>query len=145
MSTAVGAADAAEFSIADASSDIAALLGVRATAAQWWVDLATMLDHLRHSMAAHHLDATGRRELREQIRKDAPHLFFRIRRLESEAEELDLEMMRVRLMVGDSAGDPHAAGGIGQAVTDLLDRIRRHEQHSREVLLDAYERDLGGE
>ena len=112
--------------------------------AHWWVELAGLLDELRQRMNTQHLDASGHRELREQIRRDAPHMFFRIRRLENEAEALEDEMMRVRLIVGDAAGDPRAAGRVGLAVDALLMQVQQHERNVREVLLDAYEQDLGG-
>ena len=49
------------------------------------------------------------------------------------------------MMAGASAGDPEGARPVRAAVRDLLHRLRRHEERTSRLMVDAYVVDLGGE
>ncbi|HSO04475.1 MAG TPA: hypothetical protein VLQ92_08350, partial [Candidatus Limnocylindrales bacterium] len=66
-------------------------------------------------------------------------------RLSAEREGLYDAVSTVRLQVGRDAGDPTAVETVSRSIRDLLTRARRFQERTTEVLLDAYERDLGGE
>jgi hypothetical protein len=51
----------------------------------------------------------------------------------------------VRIQVGQDAGDPRAVDAAKGSIRALLARGRRFQERTTEVLLDAYERDLGGD
>ncbi|HEX6888029.1 MAG TPA: hypothetical protein VF143_07970 [Candidatus Nanopelagicales bacterium] len=112
--------------------------------AGWWVEVTRQLDDLAESVqgSAVDLDVLG---LSEQLRADAPHLLGRWQRIAAERDGLYEEVTRVRRLAGDSAGDPGAVSTVSGAIRDLLQRIRRFQQRSGDVLLDAYSRDIGGE
>ena len=66
-------------------------------------------------------------------------------RLSSERDGLYDAVTDVRLQVGRDAGDESAVEPATHAIRTLLARARRFQERTTEVLLDAYERDLGGE
>ena len=129
--------------ISDSSHRLSNLLNDHRSVAQWWVDLTTQLDILATRLMIDGHEVW--RGISDQITRDAPHMTSQLRRLESEQEDLETELLRVRMMAGEAAGDPTKARSISQAVRDLLHRLRRHEDRTSQVLYDAYERDLGGE
>jgi hypothetical protein len=66
-------------------------------------------------------------------------------RIDHETDELFDEVHRVRVLTGQSAGDPARVRPVRDAVKSLLHRLRRLEERTTDTLYDAYERDLGGE
>jgi hypothetical protein len=129
--------------VAEVSSRLRRLLDDRQPLAQWWVDMASELDELSTRLLAE--SQTVWRGLQAQLTRDAPHMTPQLRRLDAEAESLADQVLRLRIEVGRLAGDPAQAGGIRDAVRDLLHRLRRHEERTAQVLYDAYQRDIGGE
>lgn len=113
--------------------------------AQWWVELSRHLDDLRAGLVESVDEVEARRGLAAQIRADAPHLIGRLDRLDHERERISDQAQRVRVLAGDYAGDPLAVSAIVRLVRDLVYRVRRYQEHTTEVMLDAYERDIGGE
>jgi hypothetical protein len=113
--------------------------------AGWWVEVARQLDDLAEALLGTPGDVADVHGLTEQFRDDAPHLVGRWQRLAREREGLYDQVGRVRLMAGRSAGDPAAVGPVSRAIQDLVSRVRRFQERTTEVLLDAYERDMGGE
>ncbi len=128
-----------------AHDHLVGLLDDRRGLISWWIDLTRQLDELADAIrttAGNLLDPEG---FTEQIREDAPHLMGRWLRLSAERDELDRAVTEVRIRAGASAGDPSAVDSIISAVRDVLNRARRYQERTTDVLLDAYERDLGGE
>lgn len=113
--------------------------------ALWWVDLARQLDDLAETVAEAPGDLVDAEGFTEQIRSDAPHLMGRWLKLAGERERLYHDVTEVRILAGQYAGDSSAVGAVGRAVRDVLARVRRFQERTTEVLLDAYERDIGGE
>ena len=81
----------------------------------------------------------------EQLRADAPHLMGRWQRMAADHDHLTAAITAVRLRAGRSAGDPGAVGAVSAAISDLLTHVRRYQERTTDVLLDAYQRDLGGD
>lgn len=109
--------------------------------AAWWVDLTRQLDSLGEAVLGTPVDGG----MAEQLRYDAPHLVSRWEHLTVERDGLYEEVTRVRMLAGDSAGDPAAVGMVARAVQDVVARVRRFQERASQVLFDAYERDIGGE
>lgn len=137
------AAFSAPGSVADVSHRLGHLLNDRNAVAQWWVDLAMELDELSSRMTAE--GQTVWRSLRAQLTDDAPYLSSQLRRVDAEQEDLQGQVLQVRLMAGAAAGDPEGARSVRAAVRDLLHRLRRHEERTTRLMVDAYVVDLGGE
>lgn len=130
-------------SVSDVSHRLGHLLNDRTAVAQWWVDLAGELDELGARLMAD--GQTAWQSLHRQLTLDAPHLSSQLRRIDAEQEDLQSQVLRVRLLAGQSAGDPEGARSVRAAVRDLLHRLRRHEERTTGVMHDAYARDFGGE
>ncbi len=130
-------------SLSDVSHRLGHLLNDRTTMAQWWVDLAGELDELAARLMADSQSAW--QALQGQLTLDAPHLSSQLRRIDAEQEDLQSQVLRVRVLTGLSAGDPESARTVRAAVRDLLHRLRRVEERTTGVLYDAYGRDFGGE
>jgi hypothetical protein len=113
--------------------------------AGWWVEVTRQLDSLAESVLNVPGDMIDLRGITEQIRSDAPHLMGRWMRAARERDELYEAVTEVRMMASRSAGDPGAVPMVSRAIRDLLARIRRFQERTTDVLLDAYERDMGGE
>ena len=113
--------------------------------AGWWVEVTRQLDSLAEAVRDVPGEMIDLRGLTEQIRSDAPHLMGRWQRLAGEQDSLVEAVTEVRMLAGRSAGDPTAAEMVSAAIQDLLARIRRFQERTTDVLLDAYERDMGGE
>lgn len=113
--------------------------------ASWWVEVTRQLDDLAESVRSAPGDLVDALGFTEQIRADAPHLMGRWMRLVGEREGLYDAITEVRLLASRSAGDPTAVSGVAGAIRDVLGRVRRFQERTTEVLLDAYQRDLGGE
>lgn len=130
-------------SVADVSHRLGHLVNDRSAVAQWWVDLALELDELSARMMSE--SQTLWRSLRDQLSTDAPYLSSQLRRIDDEQEDLQSQVLSVRLMTGASAGDPDGARTVRAAVRDLLHRLRRHEERTTKLMVDAYVVDLGGD
>jgi hypothetical protein len=111
----------------------------------WWVEIARQLDDLADAVRREPGDLVDAEGFTEQIRADAPHLMGRWMRLSTERDGLYDAVTNVRLQVGQDAGDPSAVDSAKHSIHALLARARRFQERTTEVLLDAYERDLGGE
>ena len=132
-------------SVAGAQSRLEMLLGEQRTGAGWWVQITRALDDLAdavHTTPGDLIDPDG---FTEQLRSDAPHLMGRWLRLAGERDHLATAITTVRLHAGHNAGDPDAVGTVSAAIRTLLTQVRRHQEHTTDVLLDAYQRDLGGD
>ncbi len=124
---------------------IIALLEDHVGRAAWWVELIRQLDDLAESVATapgELVDAAG---FTEQLRTDAPYLLGRWLKVAGERDRMLREVTEVRILAGTYAGDFSAVGAISRAVHDVLTRVRRFQERTTEILLDAYERDIGGE
>ena len=113
--------------------------------ASWWVEVARQLDDLADAVRTEPGDLVDAEGFTEQIREDAPHLMGRWIRLSDERDGLADLISSVRVQVGRDAGDPTAVESVTSSIRELLARTRRFQERTTEVLLDAYERDLGGE
>ena len=131
--------------LGEVTERISALLALHGGSVSWWVEMVDLLDALRARMSDESLHAAGLLRMREQIRNDAPYLFFRVRGLEREGEALDSELLRLRMQMGEAAGDESARSRLSAEARDLLAKVRRFRSRSRAVLVDAYGRDIGGE
>lgn len=129
--------------ISEVSQRIGGLLNERRLMAQWWVDLAGELDELSVRLLTDGEEVW--RGLSDQLTRDAPHMSSQLRRLDAEHEALADELLKVRILAGQSAGDPSLKRTVADAVRTLLSRLRRLEERTAQVLYEAYERDLGGE
>ncbi len=121
------------------------LLADRRGLITWWIDVTRRLDELAdviHSAAGNLIDPDG---FTEQLRDDAPHLMGRWLRLSADRDDLDAAVTEVRILAGASAGDPAAVEPVSDAIREVLAKARRYQERTTDVLLDAYERDLGGE
>jgi len=124
---------------------LAELLEDRRGRAGWWVEMTRQLDHLAESVSSAPGQLTDLEGFTDQIRSDAPHLMGRWTRLAGERDGLFDAVTEVRLLTSRYAGDPEAVGAVSRAVRDVLARVRRFQDRASEVLLDVYERDIGGE
>jgi hypothetical protein len=113
--------------------------------AGWWVELTRQLDDLAEAVLETPGDVADVLGLTEQFRTDAPHLVGRWQRLAREREGLYDQVSAVRLLAGSNAGDPTAVGTVSRAVKEVVARVRRFQERTTDVLLDAYARDMGGE
>lgn len=124
---------------------LTALLDDHRGGAGWWVDIAGQLDRLSEALRRAPGDLVDPEGFTEQLRADAPHLMSRWVRLCHEGEVLAAKLGEVRLLVGTQAADPAAVPAVSTAIKDVLARARRYQERTTDVLLDAYERDIGGE
>lgn len=113
--------------------------------ATWWVEVTRQLDSLAEAVRTVPGDMVDLRGFTEQIRSDAPHLMGRWVRVAGEQDDLYDAVTGVRMLASSCAGDPGAVETISLAIRDVLVRIRRFQERTTDVLLDAYERDMGGE
>jgi hypothetical protein len=113
--------------------------------ASWWVDVTRQLDNLAEAVRTVPGDMVDLLGFTEQIRSDAPHLMGRWVRVASEQDDLYEAVTEVRMLASSCAGDPSAVHAVSRAIRDVLVRIRRFQERTTDVLLDAYERDMGGE
>jgi hypothetical protein len=126
-------------------SRLASLLEDQRGRATWWVEVARQLDDLVDAVRSAPGDLIDPEGFTEQLRADAPHMMDRWIRLSQEGDGLHEAVTEVRMLVGEYAGDPTAIDAVRRAVSDVLAKVRRFQERTTEVLLDAYERDLGGE
>jgi hypothetical protein len=132
-------------SVAGAQSRLDELLAAQRPGAGWWVQITRALDDLAdavHSTPGDLIDPDG---FTEQLRSDAPHLMGRWLRLAGDRDQLTATIAAARLQAGNMAGDPDAVGTVSAAIRALLAQVRRYQERTTDVLLDAYQRDLGGD
>jgi hypothetical protein len=132
-------------SVAGVQSRLVDLLGDEHLGAGWWVAITRALDDLAdavHTTPGDLLDPEG---FTEQLRADAPHLMGRWQRMAAYRDHLTATITTVRLQAGRAAGNPDAVGPVSAAIRDLLTQVRRYQERTTDVLLDAYQRDLGGD
>lgn len=113
--------------------------------AEWWVEITRELDDLAESVCEGPGDMVDPVGFGEQIRSDAPHLMTRWSRLAADSDDLYREVCDVRLQASRYAGDPIAVNAVCRAISDLLAHVERFQRRTTDLLLEAYERDLGGE
>lgn len=106
----------------------------------WWVSLARHLDELREELAM--VDVEG---LAAQITADAPHLAASAAQLPPLGKRIESELSELRMLVAIACGSTTAAPIVQDAVEVTLRRVRTLNQMSDDLLLDAYERDFGGQ
>lgn len=106
----------------------------------WWATLAHHLGELEEELAL--TDVTG---LAAQITTDAPHFAAAARRLPPIHEQAQHDVARLRQEANDQSGSPTAARDVCDAVDALLGRVRTLHRLCSDLLLDAYERDIGGD
>ena len=132
-------------SVAGAQSRLDELLADQRPGAGWWVQTTRALDDLAdavHSTPGDLIDPDG---FTEQLRADAPYLMGRWLRLAGDHDHLTEAIAAVRLQAGCAAGDPDAIGTMSAAIRTLQAQVRRYQERTTDVLLDAYQRDLGGD
>jgi hypothetical protein len=108
--------------------------------ATWWACLARHLDALAEDLAT--ADTDG---LTAQIIADAPEYAASAKLLTTLDTLLRCDVLELRHQVADLSGSPTAAHEIRDQVTSLIHRVRTLDRQSRELLVEAYGRDLGGE
>ena len=113
--------------------------------ARWWVDVTRELDDLAEAVSEAPGDVVDVTGFVEQIRSDAPHLMVRWERLAAERDEMFDAVCDLRLRASLRAGDPTAVVGVCIEIRQVLDRVRRFQRRTTDLLLDAYVRDLGGD
>lgn len=143
MTTMTGIVPMPRHELSDVSTRIGGLLKARPSRAQWWVELAEQLDDLAQGLIAESDEVW--RGMSDQITRDAPHMTSQLRRIDAEHEVLARELLRVRILAGECAGDAGRVRTVKDAVRSLLHRLRRYESRATQALYDAYERDIGGE
>jgi hypothetical protein len=132
-------------SVAGAQSRLVELLGEQRPDASWWAQITRGLDDLADAVHTTPGDLVDPDGFTEQIRSDAPYLMGRWLRLSGDRDQLTAAITAVRRQAGRAAGDPDAVGAVSAAIHTLLTQVRRYQERTTDVLLDAYQRDLGGD
>jgi hypothetical protein len=104
--------------------------------AWWWAGLAHQLGELGEELAS--TDVVG---LAAQITADAPHFAAAAHRLPALDEQAQRDVARLR---GEANAQCAAAREVRGDVEALLRRVRTLHRPSSDLMLDAYERDIGG-
>ena len=107
--------------------------------AMWWDTLAHDLGDLSEEMAR--TDVAG---LAAQITADVPQFAAAALRLSLIDEQVQRDVARVRREASDQFGSPTAVPALCDHVDALLRRVRTVHRLSSDLMLDAYERDIGG-
>lgn len=107
--------------------------------AGWWDSVAQHLGELGEELAL--TDIAG---LAAQITSDAPHFATAARRLSVIHDQTQLDLARLR-QVADLGGSTTAARAVRDAIEVLLGQVRTLNRLSSDLMLDAYERDIGGD
>lgn len=108
--------------------------------ATWWACLARSLDALAEDLAV--ADTEG---LVAQVIADAPEYAASTKLLITMDTRLRCQVLELRLRVAEWSGSAGGAAEIRQVVGELVRGVRALDRHSRELLVEAYGRDLGGE
>lgn len=106
---------------------------------RWWAMLAHHLDELGQELAL--TDVAG---LAAQVTTDAPHFAATARRLPLIHEEAQRDIARLRRAATDQLASTTPASAVRTDVEALLRRVRILHRMSSDLMLDAYERDIGG-
>ena len=106
----------------------------------WWACLARHLDELRDELATGDIEG-----LAAQITTDAPHLAASAARLPPLEKQVQHELAQLRTLVASACGSMTAAPPVRDAVEVALRHVRTLNRMSDDLLLDAYERDFGGQ
>ena len=144
--TMVGGTSLRVRSVAGAQSRLGELLGDQRPGAGWWVEITRALDDLAdavHTTPGDLLDPEG---FTEQLRADAPHLMGRWQRMAAERDHLTATITAVRLPSRARRREPgrRRAGECGDPRPGRP-RSAGTRNAPPTVLLDAYQRDLGGD
>jgi hypothetical protein len=113
--------------------------------ALWWVTLTHQVDAFDDHLARHRADVEGPGGLHAQVLADSPRMAPEVARLEIEHDRLGDLIRQIRMRVGELAGDPAATDEAVALVSDLVDRLRRHDEAAASLLHEAYRVDIGGE
>jgi hypothetical protein len=108
--------------------------------ALWWASLAHHLGEMGEDLTL--TDVGG---LAAQINTDAPHFAAAARRLPPIEAQAQRDVARLRRVATDPFGSTTAAGDVRGDVEALLRRVRTVHRLSNALMLDAYERDIGGD
>ena len=108
--------------------------------AWWWASLTHQLAELGEELAS--TDVAG---LAAQITTDAPHFAAAAHRLPAIDAQAQCDVARLRQEVNAHDGATTAAGDLRDAVDALLRRVRTLHRLCSDLMLDAYERDIGGD
>jgi hypothetical protein len=103
----------------------------------WWGTLADALGELGDELAR--TDIAG---LAAQITDDAPHFAASAGRLPALDQQIRRDVARLRLVAATRSGSPSA---VCRAVEKVLGQVRTLHRLSGGLMLDAYERDIGGD
>ncbi|HYN56654.1 MAG TPA: hypothetical protein VES03_05590 [Motilibacterales bacterium] len=106
----------------------------------WWGLLTRHVDELRDELAIG--DVEG---LAAQITTDAPHLAASAARLPLLDKQVKSELSQLRILVADAYGSTTAAAPVRDAVEVALRHVRTLNRTADDLMLDAYERDFGGQ
>jgi hypothetical protein len=106
----------------------------------WWACVAEHLDELRDELALGDIEG-----LAAQITADAPHLAAAATRLPRLDRQVQTEITQLRAVLAAASGSHSAAPGVRDAVQVALRRVRTLYRMSDDLMLDAYERDFGGD
>jgi hypothetical protein len=106
----------------------------------WWAAVAHDLGELGEELAR--TDVAG---LAAQITTDAPHFAAAARRLPLIHERAQREVASLRREATDQFRSPTAARELHDAVEAALRRVRTLDRLCSDLLLDTYERDIGGD
>ncbi|HYN57252.1 MAG TPA: hypothetical protein VES03_08650 [Motilibacterales bacterium] len=106
----------------------------------WWSLLSRYLDELSDELAMG--DVEG---LVAQIIADAPHLAASAARLLPLENQVKSELAQLRMLVAHAYGSMTSAPPVRDAVEVAMRRVRTLNRMSDDLLLDAYERDFGGQ
>jgi hypothetical protein len=109
-------------------------------AASWWASVARNLDLLTEELEV--ADTLG---LVRQVVADAPHLAPLAVHLTSREAKVRAGIAEIRIQVGALAGAPLADAIMAGRLVMLLQEIGGFLREGDLLLVDAYERDLGGE
>ena len=108
--------------------------------ALWWHSVANHLGELGEELAL--TDIAG---LAGQITTDAPHFATAARRLSAIHDQAQLDVALLRREAADVCGSTIAARDVRDAIEALLRRVRTLHRLSSDLMLDTYERDIGGD
>jgi ferritin-like protein len=108
--------------------------------ALWWATLAHHLGELCEELTL--TDVGG---LAAQITTDAPHFAAAARRLPEIEAQAQRDVARLRRVAADRCGSATAVVEVRGDVDALLRRVRNLTRLSNTLMLDAYERDIGGD
>jgi hypothetical protein len=108
--------------------------------ARWWDSVAHHLGELSEGLARN--DIVG---LAAQITTDAPQFAAAARRLSAIHDRAQLDLARSRREVAGLSGSTTAARDVRDGIEALLRQVGTLDRLSSDLMLDTYERDIGGE